>query len=166
MPETNRSWLNEYADVFLFEDPVQDGGEILDLIYIKLYCFTYSFSFTAKATTERKAVTGRKRRKIIRKSRDFDEVSGTFPHLHILNTETLDLSSTFDTLKKFRIVFRLRDFPDREDGFEFLLSKVNEFSITSDDGSSITASLSFEAENASPISQDILDFLKELENLT
>lgn len=151
-------WRGECSDfaVYLYDEETEqptdfimgnldiDGNTIFDPVV--QYCYLRNLTFQAKAAFTRRAITGRPRRKIVRRSGKFDEVTITSNHLVFRKSETWKPDTVFNNWTPLYLVMLLTDFPWRQSSFSVKRCFTEDFTIQSEDASEIIASVNFIGE--------------------
>lgn len=121
-----------------------NGDPIIDPIV--QYCYMRNVTIQAKAAFARRAVTGRGRRKIVRRSGTYDEVTITTNHLVFRKSETWKPDTVFNNWTPLYLVLLLTDFPWRESSFSVKRCFSEDFTIQSEDAAEVIASVNFMGE--------------------
>ncbi len=152
-------WPHEYVDVLIYLEDA--NGNVIDSIDFTVdsnpiptctpvlqYCYMQGVDMQGTAAFDRKAVTGRGRRKLIPRSGGFDDCSGSVEILSFRKSETYRPQDIFNNFRSLRFVMRCEDFPLTKLCYILEGARSNNFQIRSSEGSDVTASLSFLAEAA------------------
>lgn len=160
MADSNQDivWRGEQAElaVYLYNEDTEqptdfilgnldlNGNSIVDPVVN--YCYIRNVTIESKGTYSRRAVTGRGRRKIVRRSGTNDEVSISSNHLVFRKSESWKPATIFNNWTMLYLVLLLDDFPNRQTIFSVKRCRAEAFSIQSEDENEIVASINFIGE--------------------
>lgn len=135
------------ADVKIFLE--DEDGVILSDDPVFTYCYAEGISISASAAFQRRGVTGRTRRKIIRRSCGYDEVSMDVEALYIRKSQELDAVNIFNTKKQLQIWLHFNDVAlpvDQQEKMILSFCRATSFKVTGSNAESVKISASFIAE--------------------
>lgn len=138
------------ADVKLFLEDA--NGVKLTTDPFLTYCYAEGISISSSAAFQRRGVTGRSSRKIIRKSCGYDEVTLDIDSLYVRKSQELDATNIFNTKKQLQIWLDFNDVSLTVAEKEVIIlsyCRATSFKITGSNAESIKISASFIGEQIS-----------------
>ena len=141
------------ADVKIFREDAD--GNIVDLdgegnpSPLLTYCFAEGITISSKAAFQRRAVTGRGRRKIIPRSGSYDEVTINVNYLYTSRTTEYNIVDIFNSFERIQVWFHFNDvslLPEEADIWKFSATVAPSYGLSGQGQDSILTAVAFEAE--------------------
>ena len=143
-------WTLGDGNLYVYQE--NGSGSLVGSDPLFEYCYLEGVTISCKTVLQRRAITGRGRRKLVNPSNGFDEVRLVCEHIFFRKATELDLTNVFTKGKWLRLTLPLEDFgytnvaPFENDTMTLSYCRASDFQITGREVDVIIATATFEAE--------------------